>query len=90
VIDRGSTFAYKGKPTRVQQVGRELGVKYVLAGSARKEADRVRINVQLVDASIGTQVWTERYDAISAETAALIAVSNTRPGCNNNGFRASL
>ena len=62
VIDRGSTFACKGKPTKVQQVGRELGVKYVLEGSARKEADRVRINVQLVDASIGTQVWTQRYD----------------------------
>jgi adenylate cyclase len=62
VIDRGSTFAYKGKPAKVQQVGRELGVKYVLEGSARKEAGRVRINVQLVDASMGIQVWTQRYD----------------------------
>ena len=62
VIDRGSTFAYKGKPARVQQVGRELGVKYVLEGSARKTADRVRINVQLVDASTGDQLWTQRYD----------------------------
>jgi adenylate cyclase len=62
VIDRGSTFAYKGKPAKVQQVGRELGVKYVLEGSARKTADRVRINVQLVDASTGDQIWTQRYD----------------------------
>ncbi len=62
VIDRGSTFAYKGKPAKVQQVGRELGVKYVLEGSVRKTADRVRINVQLVDASTGNQVWTQRYD----------------------------
>ena len=62
VIDRGSTFAYKGKPAKVQQVGRELGVKYVLEGSARKNADRVRINVQLVDASTGDQLWTQRYD----------------------------
>ena len=62
VIDRGSTFAYKGKPAKVQEVGRELGVKYVLEGSARKTADRVRINVQLVDASTGDQVWTQRYD----------------------------
>ena len=62
VIDRGSTFAYKGKPAKVQQVGRELGVKYVLEGSARKTADRVRINVQLVDASTGDQLWTQRYD----------------------------
>src|ERR1700675_427466 len=62
VIDRGSTFAYKGKPAKVQQVGRELGVKYVLEGSARKTADRVRINVQLVDASTGDQIWSQRYD----------------------------
>ena len=62
VIDRGSTFAYKGKPAKVQEVGRELGVKYVLEGSARKTADRVRINVQLVDASTGDQIWTQRYD----------------------------
>ena len=62
VIDRASTFAYKGKPAKVQEVGRELGVKYVLEGSARKTADRVRINVQLVDASTGNQVWTQRYD----------------------------
>ena len=62
VIDRGSTFAYKGKPAKVQEIGRELGVKYVLEGSARKTADRVRINVQLVDASTGNQVWTQRYD----------------------------
>jgi adenylate cyclase len=46
----------------VQDVGRELGVKYILEGSARKTADRVRINVQLVDASTGNQVWTQRYD----------------------------
>jgi adenylate cyclase len=62
VIDRSSTFAYKGKPAKVQEVGRELGVKYVLEGSARKTADRVRINVQLVDAGTGNQVWTQRYD----------------------------
>jgi adenylate cyclase len=62
VIDRGSTFAYKGKPAKVQQVGLELGVKYVLEGSARKMADRVRVNVQLVDASTGSQVWAQRYD----------------------------
>jgi adenylate cyclase len=62
VIDRSSTFAYKGKPAKAQEVGRELGVKYILEGSARKTADRVRINVQLVDASTGDQVWTQRYD----------------------------
>jgi adenylate cyclase len=62
VIDRNSTFTYKGKPTRVQEVGRQLGVKYVLEGSARKVANQVRIDVQLVDASTGNQVWAQRYD----------------------------
>jgi adenylate cyclase len=62
VIDRNSTFAYKGKPTRAQEIGRELGVKYVLEGSARRASDWVRINVQLVDASTGDQVWGQRYD----------------------------
>jgi len=62
VIDRNSTFAYKGKTPKVQEVGRELGVKYVLEGSVRKAADRVRIAVQLVDASSGNQVWGQRYD----------------------------
>jgi len=62
VTDRSSTFAYKGKPAKVQEVGQELGVKYVLEGSARKAADWVRINVQLVDASTGNQVWSQRYD----------------------------
>jgi adenylate cyclase len=62
VIDRGSTFAYKGKLAKVQEVGRELGVKYLLEGSARKVAGQVRINVQLVDASTGNQVWGQRYD----------------------------
>jgi adenylate cyclase len=62
VIDRSSTFTYKGKAVRALEVGRELGVKYVLEGSARKAADRVRINVQLVDASTGNEIWAQRYD----------------------------
>jgi len=62
VIARNSTFTYKGKPTKVQQVGRELGVKYVLEGSVRKAADRVRITAQLVDARTGHHLWAERYD----------------------------
>ena len=62
VTDHSSTFAYKGKQVNVQELGRELGVKYILEGSARKAADRVRINVQLIDASTGDQVWSQRYD----------------------------
>jgi adenylate cyclase len=62
VIARTSSFTYKDKPAKLQEVGRELGVRYVLEGSARKTADRVRIKVQLVDASTGDQIWTQRYD----------------------------
>jgi adenylate cyclase len=62
VIASNSTFAYKGKPVKVQQVGEELGVRYVLEGSVRKAGDRVRITAQLVDATTGGHVWSERYD----------------------------
>jgi len=62
VIARNSTFTYKNKPTRVQQVGRELGVKYVLEGSVRKAGDKVRVTAQLVDAKTGNHIWAERYD----------------------------
>ena len=62
VIARNSTFTFKGKPVKVQQVGRELGVKYVLEGSVRKAGDKVRITAQLVNAKTGNHVWAERYD----------------------------
>jgi adenylate cyclase len=62
VIARNSTFSYKDKPVKVQQVGEELGVRYVLEGSVRKAGDRVRITAQLVDALTGHHLWAERYD----------------------------
>ena len=62
VIARNSTFTYKGRAADVKQVARELGVRYVLEGSVRKAADRVRINGQLIDAATGAHVWAERYD----------------------------
>jgi len=62
VIARNSTFAYKGKPVKVQQVGEELGVRYTLEGSVRKAGDRVRITAQLIDATTGGHLWSERYD----------------------------
>jgi TolB-like protein/class 3 adenylate cyclase/Flp pilus assembly protein TadD len=62
VIARNSTFTYKGKPVKVQQVGRELGVRYVLEGSVRKAEDKVRVTAQLVDAVTGKHLWAERYD----------------------------
>jgi adenylate cyclase len=62
VIARHSTFTYKGKAVKVQQVSEELGVRYVLEGSVQKAGDRVRITAQLVDATTGTHLWAERYD----------------------------
>jgi adenylate cyclase len=62
VIARNSSFAYKGKPVKEHEIGRALGVRYVLEGSVRKAADQVRIGVELVDASTGTEMWTQRYD----------------------------
>jgi len=62
VISRNSTFTYKGKPVKVQQVSKELGVRYVLEGSVQKFSSRIRINVQLIDAISGQHVWAESYD----------------------------
>ena len=62
VIARNSTFTYKGRAVDVKQVGRELGVRYVLEGSVRKAGNRVRITAQLVEAATGNHVWAERYD----------------------------
>jgi TolB-like protein len=62
VIARNSSFTYKGRAVDVKQVGRELGVRYVLEGSVRKEANRVRITGQLVDTATGAHLWAERFD----------------------------
>jgi len=62
VIARNSSFSYKGTPIKEQQVGRELGVKYLLEGSVRKSPDRIRLGVELVDASSAAEVWTQRFD----------------------------
>jgi len=62
VIARNSSFTYKGKPVKVQQVSEELGVRYVLEGSVRKIDNQLRITVQLIDAIAGHHLWSERYD----------------------------
>ena len=62
VIARNSSFTYKGRAVEVKQVGRELGVRYVLEGSVRKAANRVRITGQLIDAATGAHLWAERFD----------------------------
>ena len=62
VIARNSSFTYKGRAVDVKQVGRELGVRYVLEGSVRKAANRVRITGQLVDTATGAHLWADRFD----------------------------
>ena len=62
VIARNLSFNYKGQAIDVKQVGRELGVRYVLEGSVRKAGDRVRIAAQLIDALNGTHLWADRFD----------------------------
>ncbi len=62
VIARNSVFTYKGKAVKVAEVGRELGVRYVLEGSVRKAEDQVRITARLVDTTTGHHLWSERYD----------------------------
>ncbi|SEP24358.1 TolB amino-terminal domain-containing protein [Rhodospirillales bacterium URHD0017] len=67
VIARNSTFTYKGKAIDVKQVGRELGVRYVLEGSVRKSGGKVRITGQLIDSKTGAHLWANRYDASLAD-----------------------
>jgi TolB-like protein/class 3 adenylate cyclase len=62
VIARNSSFSYKGESPDVKQVGRELGVRYVLEGSVRKGGNRVRITAQLIDTETGTHLWADRFD----------------------------
>src|SRR5262249_43772592 len=71
VIARNSSFAYKGKSPDIRQVGRELGVRYVLEGSMRRAANRVRITGQLVEAETGRHIWAERYERAMDDVFAL-------------------
>jgi adenylate cyclase len=78
VIARNSTFTYKGQAVDVKQVGRELGVRYVLEGSVRKGGNRVRITAQLIDTMNGTHLWADRFDGLIEDVFELqdkIAVS---------------
>ncbi len=62
VIARNSTFTYKGTPVKVQDVGRDLGARYILEGSVRKAGNRVRVTAQLIESATGHHIWAERYD----------------------------
>ena len=67
VIARNSVFTYKGKAVDVRKVGQELGVRYVMEGSIQRVPDRIRINVQLIEAATGRHLWSERYDRPAAD-----------------------
>lgn len=71
VIARNSVFVYKGKPVDVKTVARELGVRYILEGSARRSAGRIRINVLLNDTMAGQQIWAERFDRTAEDVFAV-------------------
>jgi len=71
VIARNSSFVYKGKTVAIKQVGRELGVRYVLEGSIRRSGQRVRITAQLIEASTGNHIWADRYDGDLDDVFAL-------------------
>src|SRR5205085_4864853 len=71
VIARNSVFIYRGKPVTVQQIGRELGVRYVLEGSIQTSDDRVRVTAQLIEAATGGHVWSEQYDRALSDIFAV-------------------
>ena len=71
VIARTSSFTYKGRSVDVKVIGRELGVRYVVEGSVRRDSDRIRITAQLIDAITGNHLWAERYDRDVADIFAV-------------------
>jgi TolB-like protein/Tfp pilus assembly protein PilF len=71
VISRNTAFTYRNKPIDTKQIGRELGVRYVLEGSIRRLGNQVRVNAQLIDAEAGTHLWAERFDNDMADLVGL-------------------
>lgn len=67
VISKSSTYTYKGKPAKVEQISRDLGVRYVLEGSIQRSGNRLRVNAQLLDGSTGKHLWADRYDRAESE-----------------------
>jgi TolB-like protein len=72
VIARNTAFTYKGKPLDAKTIGRELNVRYVLEGSIQRGGDRMRVNVQLIDAETGSHLWAERFDKPRADLSGSV------------------
>ena len=73
VISRNTAFTYRNKPVDTKQIGRDLGVRYVLEGSVRRSGNQLRVNAQLIDAEIDAHLWAERFDR---DTGDLLALQN--------------
>jgi TolB-like protein len=71
VISRNTAFTYRNKPVETKQIGRELGVRYVLEGSVRRLGNQIRINAQLIDAETDAHLWAERFDGDIGDLFAL-------------------
>src|SRR5205807_6265432 len=71
VISRNSAFTYRNKPVDAKQIGRELGVRYILEGSVRRSGNQVRVNTQLIDAATDAHLWAERFDRDVGDLFAL-------------------
>ena len=95
VIARNSSFAYRGRAVDVKRVAQELGVRYLVEGSVRRSASRIRVTAQLIDAETGNHMWVERYDReladvfeIQDEIAELIATAIGRTVGDAEQWRA--
>jgi len=71
VISRNTAFTYRNKPVDTKQIGRELGVRYVLEGSVRRSSNQIRVNAQLIDAETDAHVWAQRFDGDASDLFAL-------------------
>ena len=71
VISRNTAFTYQGKRIDTKQIGRELGVRYVLEGSVRRSGNQVRVNAQLIDAATDAHLWAERFDSYTVDLFSL-------------------
>ena len=92
MIGRNTAFTYKGKAVDLKQIGRELNVRYVLEGSVQRGGNRMRVNVQLIDAETGNHLWAERFDKPLAdlfdmqdEIVARLANALERPARRRRG-----
>jgi adenylate cyclase len=87
VISRNTAFTYRNKPVDTKQIGRELGVRYVLEGSVRRSGNRVRVNAQLIDAATDSHLWAERFDR---DTGDLFTLQNEITSCLANALGVEL